>query len=51
MKILKGLLLLAGFIIVLGAIGSCELEVISLGKSIKMCLVGMPMMFIGGVGL
>ena len=43
MKKLKGLLLLIGLLVVVGSILSCDMEVISLGKALKQCLLGMTM--------
>ena len=49
MKKIKGLLFVIGLIIVFGSVGSLETEVMSLGESIKMCFVGLPMMYLGAL--
>ena len=49
MKKIKGFLFAIGLIIVFGSVGSLETAVMSLGESIKMCLVGLPMMYLGAL--
>ena len=47
MKKIKGILAIIGLVVVLGAAGSEQINVISFGQAIKQCLIGLPMFVIG----
>ena len=44
---MKKILPIIGLILVFGAIGACETEVITFGQAIKQCLIGLPMFAMG----
>ena len=46
---MKKILGIIGAVLVIGAIGACDTEAISLGQAVKQCLIGMPMFAIGGM--
>lgn len=47
MKKIKGILAIIGLVLVLSAVGSEQINVISFGQAIKQCLIGLPMFVIG----
>ena len=46
---MKKFLVVAGFVIVLGSIGSCDVAAITLSQAVKQCLLGASLVFFGCV--
>ena len=44
---MKKLLGIIGAVLVIGSIGACDTEAISLGQAVKQCLIGLPLCAIG----
>lgn len=46
-KILSGIICMAGFLIMLGSVGSADLKLISLAQTILQCAAGIAVMALG----